>query len=91
LDQHSPRLGGSPLILVAAMQFLFYRNDDTAVNRCFLTKISLKFTETTKNIRLPSVMWPSEEAKTELKEIVEFLKDAERFNKIGGVFLKVFS
>ena len=26
----------------------------------------------------------AEEAKTELKEIVEFLKDAERFNKIGA-------
>ncbi len=73
-----------PLILVAAMQFLFYRNDDTRKSLLFNKNLAKVYGDGEKYPITFSDVAGAEEAKTELKEIVEFLKDAERFNKIGA-------
>lgn len=73
-----------PLILVAAMQFLLYRNDDTRKSLLFNKNLAKVYGDGEKYPITFSDVAGAEEAKTELKEIVEFLKDAERFNKIGA-------
>ncbi|MEG3437545.1 ATP-dependent zinc metalloprotease FtsH [Pannus brasiliensis CCIBt3594] len=73
-----------PLVLVAAMQFFLYRNDDTRQSLLFNKNRARVYGEGEKYPITFSDVAGAEEAKTELKEIVEFLKDAERFNKIGA-------
>ncbi|MBR8832138.1 MAG: ATP-dependent zinc metalloprotease FtsH 4 [Chroococcopsis gigantea SAG 12.99] len=73
-----------PIVLVAAMQFLIYRNDDTRKSLLFNKNLAKVYPEGEgAQISFADVAG-ADEAKTELKEIVEFLKDPERFNKIGA-------
>jgi cell division protease FtsH len=73
-----------PLILVAAMQFLFYRNDDTRQSLLFNKNRAKVYGDGEKYPITFADVAGAEEAKTELKEIVEFLKNADRFDKIGA-------
>ncbi|MFM7440472.1 MAG: ATP-dependent metallopeptidase FtsH/Yme1/Tma family protein, partial [Snowella sp.] len=72
-----------PLVLVAAMQFLFYRNEgghSLAFNK---NKAKVYLEGEAEEITFADVAG-AEEAKTELVEIVEFLKNPERFSQIGA-------
>lgn len=72
------------LVLVAAMQFFVHQNDDTRRSLLFNKNRAKVYVEgETEKITFANVAG-AEEAKTELVEIVEFLKDAERFKKIGA-------
>jgi cell division protease FtsH len=73
-----------PLVLVAAMQFFLYRNDDTRQSLLFNRNRARVYGDGEKYPITFSDVAGAEEAKTELKEIVEFLKDAARFTKIGA-------
>ena len=72
-----------PLILVGAMHFLLNRGED---------RRSLAFSKSKAKVYVEGEAAPitfadvagAEEAKTELVEIVEFLKNPERYNKIGA-------
>ncbi|MBJ7898676.1 MAG: ATP-dependent zinc metalloprotease FtsH [Cyanobacteria bacterium RI_101] len=72
-----------PLILVFAMRFLVYRNDDKQALAFGKSKAKLYLEGEAEAVTFAD-MAGAEEAKTELREIVEFLKDPERFRKIGA-------
>jgi cell division protease FtsH len=73
-----------PLILVAAMQFFVNRNDDTRRSLLFnKNKAKVYLEGEAEKITFADVAG-AEEAKTELLEIVEFLKDPARFSRIGA-------
>ncbi|ACK72644.1 ATP-dependent metalloprotease FtsH [Gloeothece citriformis PCC 7424] len=73
-----------PLILVAAMQYFVNRNDDTRQSLLFNKNKAKVYVEgETEKITFANVAG-AEEAKTELVEIVEFLKDPGRFSRIGA-------
>jgi cell division protease FtsH len=72
-----------PLVLVAAMQFLLYRNEgghSLAFNK---NRAKVYLEGEAEEITFADVAG-AEEAKTELVEIVEFLKNPERFSQIGA-------
>ena len=72
-----------PLVLVAAMQFLLYRNEgghSLAFNK---NKAKVYLEGEAEEITFADVAG-AEEAKAELVEIVEFLKNPERFSQIGA-------
>ncbi|ACK67533.1 ATP-dependent metalloprotease FtsH [Rippkaea orientalis PCC 8801] len=72
-----------PLILVLAMQFLLYRNEDRHSLAFSKSKAKVYVEGEEARITFNDVAG-AEEAKTELVEIVEFLKNPERFSKIGA-------
>ena len=72
-----------PLILVFAMQFLLYRGEDKHSLAFGKSKAKMYIEGESEKITFIDVAG-AEEAKTELVEIVEFLKNPERFNKIGA-------
>ncbi|MDJ0662089.1 MAG: ATP-dependent zinc metalloprotease FtsH [Crocosphaera sp.] len=72
-----------PLILVLAMQFLLYRNEDRGSLAFSKSKAKVYVEGETAKITFADVAG-AEEAKTELVEIVEFLKNPDRFSRIGA-------
>ncbi|GBF79687.1 ATP-dependent zinc metalloprotease FtsH [Aphanothece sacrum] len=72
-----------PVILVLAMQFLLYRNEDRGSLAFSKSKAKVYVEGETAKITFKDVAG-AEEAKTELVEIVEFLKNPQRFSKIGA-------
>ncbi len=72
-----------PLILVFAMQFLLYRGEDKHSLAFGKSKAKMYIEGESEKITFIDVAG-AEEAKTELVEIVEFLKNPERFSKIGA-------
>lgn len=72
-----------PLILVLAMQFLLYRNEDRHSLAFSKNKAKVYVEGESGKITFADVAG-NEEAKTELVEIVEFLKNPDRFNRIGA-------
>jgi cell division protease FtsH len=72
-----------PLILVFAMQFLLYRNDDPRTLAFSKSKAKIYVEGESDKITFADVAG-AEEAKAELEEIVEFLKNPDRFKKIGA-------
>ncbi|MDJ0846297.1 ATP-dependent zinc metalloprotease FtsH [Crocosphaera sp.] len=72
-----------PLILVLAMQFLLYRNEDRGSLAFSKSKAKVYVEGETARITFADVAG-AEEAKTELVEIVEFLKNPDRFSRIGA-------
>ncbi|MGK7943420.1 MAG: ATP-dependent zinc metalloprotease FtsH [Microcystaceae cyanobacterium] len=72
-----------PLILVLAMQFLFYRGEDRRSLSFGKNKAKIYVEGETDKITFANVAG-ADEAKTELQEIVEFLKNPERFSQIGA-------
>ncbi len=73
-----------PIVLVAAMQFLIYRNDDTRKSLLFNKNLAKVYPEGEGATITFTDVAGADEAKTELKEIVEFLKDPQKFDKIGA-------
>jgi cell division protease FtsH len=73
-----------PLILVAAMQFFLDRNDDLRRSTLFnKNQAKIYGEDSAAKVTFANVAG-NEEAKTELAEIVEFLKDPQRFETIGA-------
>jgi cell division protease FtsH len=72
-----------PLILVFAMQFLLYRNDDPRSLAFSKSKAKMYVEGESEKITFTDVAG-AEEAKAELEEIVEFLKNPSRFSQIGA-------
>lgn len=72
-----------PLILVLAMQFLFYRGEDRRSLSFGKNKAKIYVEGETEKITFANVAG-ADEAKTELQEIVEFLKHPEQFSRIGA-------
>jgi cell division protease FtsH len=72
-----------PLILVFAMQFLLYRNEDSRSLAFSKSKAKMYVEGESEKITFADVAG-AEEAKTELEEIVEFLKNPDRFSQIGA-------
>ncbi|MEM8777775.1 MAG: ATP-dependent zinc metalloprotease FtsH [Cyanobacteria bacterium P01_G01_bin.49] len=72
-----------PIILVLAMQFLLYRNEDRGSLAFSKSKAKVYVEGETARITFADVAG-AEEAKTELVEIVEFLKNPDRFSRIGA-------
>jgi cell division protease FtsH len=72
-----------PLILVFAMQFLLYRGDDKYSLAFGKSKAKIYVEGESEKITFLDVAG-AEEAKTELVEIVEFLKSPDRFSQIGA-------
>ncbi len=72
-----------PLILVFAMQFFVYRNEDRHSLAFSKSKAKVYVEGEEARITFANVAG-AEEAKAELVEIVEFLKNPERFSKIGA-------
>ncbi|HAC64325.1 MAG TPA: cell division protein FtsH [Cyanothece sp. UBA12306] len=72
-----------PLILVLAMHFLLNRNEDRHSLAFGKSKAKVYVEGEEARITFSNVAG-AEEAKTELVEIVEFLKNPERFSKIGA-------
>jgi cell division protease FtsH len=72
-----------PLILVFAMQFILYRGEDKHSLAFGKSKAKMYVEGESEKITFIDVAG-AEEAKTELVEIVEFLKNPERFHKIGA-------
>ncbi|MEB3190238.1 MAG: ATP-dependent zinc metalloprotease FtsH [Snowella sp.] len=72
-----------PLILVFAMQFLLYRGDDKYALAFGKSKAKIYVEGESEKITFLDVAG-AEEAKTELVEIVEFLKSPDRFSQIGA-------
>jgi cell division protease FtsH len=72
-----------PLILVFAMQFLLYRGDDKYALAFGKSKAKMYVEGESEKITFLDVAG-AEEAKTELVEIVEFLKSPDRFSQIGA-------
>lgn len=75
-----------PLILVAAMQFLVNRNRDDDERRSLAfgkSKAKIYVEGESAKITFADIAG-ADEAKTELMEIVEFLKHPDRFKKIGA-------
>lgn len=72
-----------PLILVLAMQFLLYRNEDRGSLAFSKSKAKVYVEGESAKITFADVAG-AEEAKTELVEIVEFLKNPDRFSRIGA-------
>jgi cell division protease FtsH len=70
-----------PLILVAAMQY--FLRDDSRRSLAFNKNLAKVYDGESTRITFSDVAG-AEEAKTELKEIVEFLKEPDRFNRIGA-------
>ena len=70
-----------PLILVAAMQYFLH--DDSRRSLAFNKNLAKVYDGESTRITFSDVAG-AEEAKTELKEIVEFLKEPDRFNRIGA-------
>jgi cell division protease FtsH len=73
-----------PIILVAAMQFLLYRNDGDRRSLAFSKNKAKVYVEGESEKITFADIAGAEEAKTELMEIVEFLQHPERFGKIGA-------
>ena len=72
-----------PVILVLAMQFLLYRNEDRGSLAFSKRKAKVYVEGEAARITFADVAG-AEEAKTELVEIVEFLKNPDRFSRIGA-------
>ncbi|EAZ89942.1 ATP-dependent zinc metalloprotease FtsH [Crocosphaera chwakensis] len=72
-----------PIILVLAMQFLLYRNEDRGSLAFSKSKAKVYVEGEAARITFADVAG-AEEAKTELVEIVEFLKNPDRFSRIGA-------
>jgi cell division protease FtsH len=72
-----------PLILVFAMQFILYRGEDKHSLAFGKSKAKMYVEGESEKITFVDIAG-AEEAKTELVEIVEFLKNPERFHKIGA-------
>ena len=72
-----------PLILVFAMQFILYRGEDKHSLAFGKSKAKMYVEGESEKITFIDIAG-AEEAKTELVEIVEFLKNPERFHKIGA-------
>lgn len=72
-----------PLILVLAMQFLFYRSEDRRSLSFSKNKAKVYVEGESEKITFAEVAG-ADEAKTELMEIVEFLKHPEQFSRIGA-------
>jgi cell division protease FtsH len=72
-----------PLILVGAMHFLLNRNEDRKSLAFNKSKAKVYVKGESARITFADIAG-AEEAKTELLEIVEFLKKPERFGKIGA-------
>ncbi len=72
-----------PLILVFAMQFLLYRGEDKHALAFSKNKAKIYLEGETEKITFDDLAG-AEEAKTELAEIVQFLKDPARFDQIGA-------
>ncbi len=72
-----------PLILVFAMQFLLYRGEEKHSLAFGKSKAKIYIEGESEKITFVDVAG-AEEAKAELVEIVEFLKNPERFSKIGA-------
>lgn len=72
-----------PLILVFAMQFILYRGQDKHSLAFGKSKAKMYVEGESEKITFIDIAG-AEEAKTELVEIVEFLKNPERFHKIGA-------
>jgi cell division protease FtsH len=72
-----------PLILVFAMQFLLYRGEDKHAMAFGKSKAKMYLEGETEKITFEDLAG-AEEAKTELAEIVQFLKNPDRFNQIGA-------
>ncbi|MDJ0583188.1 ATP-dependent zinc metalloprotease FtsH [Crocosphaera sp.] len=72
-----------PVILVLAMQFLLYRNEDRGSLAFSKSKAKVYVEGEAARITFADVAG-AEEAKTELVEIVEFLKNPDRFSRIGA-------
>ncbi len=72
-----------PVILVLAMQFLLYRNEDRRSLSFSKSKAKVYVEGESTKVTFADVAG-AEEAKTELVEIVEFLKHPDRFSKIGA-------
>ncbi|MEA5534068.1 ATP-dependent zinc metalloprotease FtsH [Crocosphaera sp. XPORK-15E] len=72
-----------PIILVLAMQFLLYRNEDRGSLAFSKSKAKMYVEGEDARITFADVAG-AEEAKTELVEIVEFLKNPDRFSRIGA-------
>ncbi|MGH2413773.1 MAG: ATP-dependent zinc metalloprotease FtsH, partial [Microcystaceae cyanobacterium] len=74
-----------PLVLVAAMYFVLNRDDGDTRRSLAFTKSKAKVYVEGESAKITFAdMAGAEEAKTELVEIVEFLKNPERFNQIGA-------
>ena len=72
-----------PLILVFAMQFILYRGEDKHSLAFGKSKAKMYVEGESEKITFIDIAG-AEEAKTELVEIVEFLKNPERLHKIGA-------
>jgi len=72
-----------PLILVFAMQFILYRGEDKQALAFGKSKAKLYLEGETEKITFAD-MAGAEEAKTELREIIDFLQAPERFSRIGA-------
>ncbi len=72
-----------PIILVLAMQFLFYRSEGRQSLAFSKNKAKVYVEGESEKITFADVAG-ADEAKTELVEIVEFLKHPERFSQIGA-------
>ena len=72
-----------PLILVFAMQFILYRGEDKHSLAFGKSKAKMYVEGESEKITFIDIAG-AEEAKAELVEIVEFLKNPERFHKIGA-------
>ena len=72
-----------PVILVLAMQLLLYRNEDRGSLAFSKSKAKVYVEGEAARITFADVAG-AEEAKTELVEIVEFLKNPDRFSRIGA-------
>ncbi|MEB3312101.1 MAG: ATP-dependent zinc metalloprotease FtsH [Snowella sp.] len=72
-----------PLILVFAMQFLLYRGEEKHSLAFGKSKAKIYIEGESEKITFVDVAG-AEEAKAELVEIVEFLKNPDRFSRIGA-------
>ena len=72
-----------PLILVGAMQFFLFRNEGRGTLAHSKNKAKMYLEGEAEDITFADVAG-AQEAKTELVEIVEFLKNPQRFSEIGA-------